>query len=337
MAPYHLYFHAPCFDGIVSAVLLHEFLSHQERHDIVLHTVNYHLNATWAAGTLEGPAAVVDFLYHPDAQIWFDHHRTSFEPAELKHDYLQRQDPLVVYEPAYPSCSLLIWERLNQSGLLNRHAENVHVADRIDSARYASPEEAVFSDAPAMRINASLAIGEPEELEEYSKRLVRELLDHDLQDVADSVEVAERFGRFKNLRDLGFQRFGDPKDPDYARLTSDGIFVFHVDGSDALISRYAPFTVAPRALYSVGLVRTSSGSKITAMRNPWLDFESIPLGDIFFQVFSGKGGGHQRVASTRLGQVDHETGEEHLQRVLEAMRQAIAVQQAGLGLLFQAH
>jgi hypothetical protein len=59
------------------------------------------------------------------------------------------------------------------------------------------------------------------------------------------------------------------------------------------------------------------------MRNPWLEFESIPLGDIFFEVFKGKGGGHQRVASTRLGPVSYEAGEEHLGKVLKAIREAI--------------
>jgi hypothetical protein len=66
MPVHHLYFHAPCFDGIVSAVLLHDILSRHERHNIALHPVNYHLNATWVANALNRPAAVVDFLYHPD-------------------------------------------------------------------------------------------------------------------------------------------------------------------------------------------------------------------------------------------------------------------------------
>lgn len=135
--PYHLYFHAPCFDGIVSAVRMHDFLSRQERRDaMALHPVNYHLNETWAADSLEKPAAVVDFLYHPGAQIWFDHHRTSFEPAHLAKDYLRRRDLLGIFDSTYSSCSLLIWEHMKRFGVDGDHAEKVQAADRIDSARY---------------------------------------------------------------------------------------------------------------------------------------------------------------------------------------------------------
>lgn len=53
----------------------------------------------------------------------------------------------------------------------------------------------------------------------------------------------------------------------------------------------------PHARYSIGYVRLEGDGKITAMRNPWIDFESVALGDIFARF---GGGGHQRVASLRV-------------------------------------
>ena len=66
----HIYFHCPCFDGIVSAALASDFLeSRQGWHEVSLRGVNYHLKNESLAISLEKPAAVVDFLYHPDADF----------------------------------------------------------------------------------------------------------------------------------------------------------------------------------------------------------------------------------------------------------------------------
>ncbi len=44
------------------------------------------------------------------------------------------------------------------------------------------------------------------------------------------------------------------------------ILLFSVDGSDGIVSRYAPFTVAPDAKYSLGVIKTGERAKITALR-----------------------------------------------------------------------
>jgi hypothetical protein len=313
---FHLFFHSPCFDGIVSAVLTHDFLSlNHTACPVVLHPVNYHLNETWATTKLDKPCAVVDFLYHPDAQIWFDHHSTTFLGPALKDDFLRRQSPMLVYDPAFSSCALLLWNKLDGiRNLEGKHLAKVEAADRIDSARYGSPEEAVFSDAPAMRINASLAIGE--ELEEYSKRLVVELRSHTLDEAGNLPEVQTRYRRFVDLRDRGLQRLRRA-----ACLTTDGIVVFDVDGTDAVVSRYGSFLFFPEARYSLGIVRYESKGKITAMRNPWLDFQSVPLGEIFSNF---GGGGHQRVASTRVRWTTaSDDGSLMLKAILTAIRGAL--------------
>lgn len=314
--PCHLYFHAPCFDGIISAVLMHEFLSfHRTGETITLHCVNYHLNESWKTTGLEKPCAVVDFLYHPDAQIWFDHHPTTFLDQELENDFRSRHDSMLVYDPTSSSCALLLWRRLGQTFAFRRdHEGKVLAADRIDSARYDSPAEAIFWDTPAMRINASLAIGETEE---YAKRLVVELVAQTLEEVAESPEVVQRYRQYEDLRNRGLDRFHAA-----AYLEDDGIVVFDVDGSDVVISRYAPFLVYPHARYSLGVVRSGARANFTAMRNPWMDFPSVPLGKLFSQF---GGGGHDRVASTRLYGEDVHHASQLLQSILQAIRAAVKI------------
>src|SRR3990167_62168 len=77
---FHLFFHQD-FDGITSAAV---FLSYAKRLDLLSHSrvelvpVDYELKKEWPDRTLPKPGAIVDFLYHPDADWWFDHHPTTF-------------------------------------------------------------------------------------------------------------------------------------------------------------------------------------------------------------------------------------------------------------------
>jgi hypothetical protein len=93
--------------------------------------------------------------------------------------------------------------------------------------------------------------------------------------------------------------------------------VFDVDSSDVLINRYAPYLFFPKARYSLGMVRTTDGIKITAMRNPWLQFPSVYLGKIF-ERFGG--GGHRRVGSLLLKGSDATDPERVMKRLLHEIR-----------------
>lgn len=311
---FHLYFHSPCFDGIISAVLMSDFLAMARSvEDIQLHVVNYGLRATWKDLHLEQPAAVVDFLYHPGAAIWFDHHRTTFLDREMQASYQCRKGPEIVYDGTTDSCAGLLWRHLwHEFGYCNAfHGEKVSWAEKIDAARYSSPAEAVWSKDPALRINAALAFGDREGLPEL---LVEKLRSATLADVADLPEVRTRYEQFVFLCQSGLDRFRAGAD-----LTADGIVTFNVDGKDVIVSRYAPFLVFRKARYSVGVVRKGSKGTLTAMRNPWLEFESVPLGEIFSEI---GGGGHQRVASALLDEARLPAAPDLVAHVLGAIRAA---------------
>src|SRR5438876_6074091 len=94
-----LYFHSPCFDGIVSAVLTWDFVETVFRWTVrELKPVTYKLRESWLAETLVRPCAVVDFLYHPHATFWADHHSTTFLSPEAKHDFELKRGPYFVYD-----------------------------------------------------------------------------------------------------------------------------------------------------------------------------------------------------------------------------------------------
>jgi len=105
--------------------------------------------------------------------------------------------------------------------------------------------------------------------------------------------VAARAEETRSLIEAGLNRVRE-----FAHLRDEDIVVCQLDTTnDEIISRYAPFFFFPLARYSIVLLRKKGSAKITAMRNPWIEFQSVPLGKIFEQY---GGGGHQRVASVIL-------------------------------------
>lgn len=284
-----LYVHFPCFDGIISAVLTLLFLEHQDWKFKSIEPVNYALRNEWLHRHLAPKSAVVDFLYHPEAVFWVDHHQTSFINQQLWEDYQARSGDWRVYDNGSGSCALLLWRKFGGFFAADsRLEEMVKWADKIDSASYDSVEEALFGHHPALVLSSSLAVKADDQ---YCRFLIGNLRAQSLQAVAASKEVQSRFMQARALTDLGMQRVHET-----IHLES-SVAVFEAEEKGTLINRYVPYYYYPSARYSIALVRSEKAIKITAMRNPWLHFESINLG-AFMQKFGG--GGHQRVGSLVL-------------------------------------
>jgi hypothetical protein len=284
-----LYLHYPCFDGVISSVLAWEFLERQGWKFTKICPVGYGLRSSWPLKRLQAPCAIVDFLYHPDAQFWADHHLTTFVTPELRRDFEKRTDPWLFRDEHAGSCAAVLWRNL--AGAVeerDRYQEMVNWADKVDSARYATVNEAILGDAPALQIYFSLTAGGSDS---YCEFLIRALRTQSLSQAAQHPEVRTRFERVHAMLKAGLNRFQES-----VRLEEDGrVAFFDIEATEHdIVSRYAPFYYFPEARYSIGMIRYKDGAKITAMRNPWREFESVPLGPIFERH---GGGGHVRVGS----------------------------------------
>ena len=306
-----VYLHFPCFDGVISAVLACEYLERKQgwkTGDIA--PVNYSGRETWTSQPLAKPAAVVDFLYHPDADFWADHHQTTFLTPELEAHCRRMDSANLLYDAGASSCAEVIWRKSFRLLREPRFREMVEWARRIDGAHYDSVEEAVLGDTPALRISFSFL---RDSSADYCRFLVESLRSKSFAEVAASRHVAECYLSVRKAIRNGQQLFRKA-----SRLEKDGIVVFHVeDTGNALLSRYAPYLDYPEARYSVGITDTGHGAKITAMRNPWRRFRSVPLGQIFSHY---GGGGHQRVASVLLK--DRQEAKQTLVSILSDLRSA---------------
>ncbi len=190
-----LYFHYPCFDGLVSAVLASEFLeSHEDWHLTEFQPVDYTLRDTWLSGDLKQPCAIVDFLYHPQAEFWADHHRTAFLSPAAKEDFDRRkQEFRLFFDPRASSCASLLFRKLRRFLSHKPHfKEMVAWAEKIDSAKYSSVNEAILGEAPALRIARTLSADDERDFD-YARFLLLQLRDHDLSHVAalDQVKLRE--------------------------------------------------------------------------------------------------------------------------------------------------
>jgi len=153
-----LHFHMQCFDGVVSAVIARAYLTQREGWpEPTLVPVTYTVQQDWLKRAFGPRTAIVDFLFHPEASFWADHHETAFLGGPP-----QRMEPLWFYDPRAGSCAGLLARVLPERGFdPQRFSELISWSERIDAARYASPEEAIFPRSPALVVNASLTDATP--------------------------------------------------------------------------------------------------------------------------------------------------------------------------------
>ena len=318
-----VHFHAPCFDGIVSAVLAaHWFRLEYSRSDVWFREVNYNLKDEWLQNALPPDSAVVDFLYHPSADWWADHHATTFLTPAAEADYLERRSShFLEYDAQAPSCASVLWKKSGDQGKPLR--ELVDWAEVIDAARYHSAEQAIFAREPALRLNAAL---ESAAYPGFATQLVQRLLDRALGEVAQDPLVLNLAKRYDDLTERGMNRFrelivrNDPAGAELVRLEPPGIVVFDLtETEDLAFPRYAPFFFFPEAAYSAGLTRTSHSADLTTMRNPWRDFPCVHLGTLCERW---GGGGHSRVGSIHVSAERLADASARLAGLVEEIRRA---------------
>ena len=283
---YSIYYHRD-FDGIASAVLVMKWLKAAgAAEEFQLAPVDY--DSPWVDLRLPYPSVVVDFMYHPDALHFWDHHRSPFTVPLWQQDYELRRARGAAgfcWNPDYPSCAALILDDLPnlQGDPLAR--ELTHWATLIDSAAYDSPDTLFASREPAIELNLALAEGN----DDFFNALVRALTEAGLESVSNDPQTRARIVAARNCQSAELaileQRL---------QVWENVVVVADLSDTELKYSRYAPYYFAREALYSVVLHRTPDHFKVLCMRNPWIEFESYDLGSLC-QRFGG--GGHLRVGA----------------------------------------
>jgi oligoribonuclease NrnB/cAMP/cGMP phosphodiesterase (DHH superfamily) len=288
---YHLYFHND-FDGVASGAVMLNFLN-SRGDDIVSFTpVDYSplLKKNWARFKFKEPFIIVDFLYHPKASWWFDHHRTSFINnrwyKEFKSDKNRAFD-----QTAKSACSLMAEHLMKKFDYSppKFFVDLVKWADIIDSASYKSAKEAIFGRQPAIKLVPVLELidGKGKASAKYFEKVIKFLANEPLSRTIQTpiirreIKKVEKSNReikriFKNISFVS------------------GKVVF-IDGTRTKnqFSRYIGYYFYPEINYSITLEFRRYCYHLSVGKNPWKrEPAGINIGELLSKY---GGGGHKTV------------------------------------------
>jgi hypothetical protein len=280
-----VYFHRD-FDGICSAAVFLAYVrAVHSVSEFELLPVDYDSKAQWGDRTLQRPCAILDFLYHPDADWWFDHHAAAFVRKDWELQY--QPDARHKWEPTYRSCPALVIDSISddtlRSQFRSRFSEAVRWCDVIDSAAYYNPQQVIDAAEPALRISVSLT---QDATSEYLAALVYALEELPLARVADLKEVSSRYMKTREWQQgaLDFIRNG--------AVTSNGVAFIDFAGRSELFHRYAVYYLWPDTSFQVLLYKLSGLYRITVTANPWKAHVAPDIGAVC-KLYGG--GGHSSV------------------------------------------
>ena len=247
------------FDGMVAAAVLAHALTERRGETPKWKSVNYDQREQWESFCAGQRFAVVDFHFHPRAEYWFDHHPTTFLSEQLRAIY--QPSERWNWDPASPSCPPLIlahaalhWDYQAPE----RFLEMARWSDVIDAARYRDVDEAVFGDAPALRIARALTAAPAMDWTDW---LVGELLEHTLEQVAALEDVERAYQRAARNRDKALVQF-----PPTVRSREDRVLAYDASSNSIRRERFAPFFHHPDIFYAVGVIPTRAGFHVSVLR-----------------------------------------------------------------------
>jgi hypothetical protein len=300
------------FDGMVSAAILAKILASTSGQVSHWAGVNYDQRQGWDDFARGLRFAVVDFHFHPRAEYWFDHHPTTFLTSALREAYAPSDRWR--WDESSPSCPPIVLAHAREHwGFTTpeRFEEMARWSNIVDAAQYTSVEQALFGDAPALRISRALAAA-PER--DWSDALVGAMIEGDLDEVARRSDVERAWQRAVRNRDKALLQF-----PPTVLSVEHG--VVHYDASSNAIrrERFAAFFHFSDALYSVGVIPTRAGFHVTAGQNPWNAPERPAHIGTVMEGFGG--GGHRAVGGANAPSL--EDARRIASSVAEILRQSV--------------
>lgn len=312
LAPaYDLFFHND-FDGYASAAIFTDFFAQRKVRVGKLFATEYGraFDEVWhrkdgltryAGQKRINPAVLVDFRYHPQAAFWYDHHETAFSREDWQRAF--QPDAFRVLDIEYASGAHLAFDMLVQHHGYRpgpRIRELVRWADVIDGARYADPYQTIALREPALRVEAAIgtlqraATPPGQERPEAMPWLVELLRTRSLEAIAKDRRVAAVAEAIvaQNREALSYYR---------RHTTQHGVVaVTDMTAYEGRLLRFAPFYLAPNAVYAIVLSRKESGDVIGQVGvSPWKrERNAFNIGGI---MTKHNGGGHRQVGVMRYG------------------------------------
>lgn len=255
------------------------YLGNKDHHKKMLDDlIMSHLNEP--KDRVEHKIFVLDFPWHPMADIWIDHHRTNaLNVPESKRKYLLTQldsaaEAVAVY---LTDTDKSYTESVNTTWALSW-------VGRIDSAKYSSAIEYYNCDNPWLILRL---------LTDYDKQAHRtariaELLAHNDMDAQRVVDI---IGGTKKIVDK-FQSDIRSTEPAIVVSGSVGLIITRHRND---FPRFAEYICRPDIKFSIRVTNLDGGREIRVGKNPWHPKNDIDIGAIMAEICPNNGGGHPGV------------------------------------------
>jgi hypothetical protein len=262
--------HGHCFDGLASAALFTRL-----QRELGAGATEFEYRACgYSPGQphadeamLNGDDnAILDYRFSAAPRLgwYFDHHRTAFQSPDDRVVFESQSRPdRFFHDAAYSSCTKLVADVARETfGLdFGDLSDLIGWADRVDSARFESAEEAVSRTDPVMRL---VSVVEHYGDDAFFKRCVPELLQRPIEELARSGEVQNRFRPLGKKHERFVQRVRD-KGERRGRV----VFVDLTESVLDTVGKFVTYALFPDSVYSVIVGLLKSGPKISVGYNPW--------------------------------------------------------------------
>lgn len=288
---YHLYFHND-FDGVASGAVMLNFL-HSRGYDIVSFSpINFSpkLKPKWPSHRFKKPFILVDFLYHPRAAWWFDHHETSFINEKWRKRF--KNDRHHVFNPARKSACDLIRGHLK---LKFNYKPPKHIANlakwatKIDSASYKSAKEALWGKQPYIKL--ALAINplnfKSQAKANYFKTIIKSLAREPIAKTIQIPVVRKEIQRIEKTNKKAKKIF--------KKISVVISKIVLVDGTKtkAQLSNFFGYYFYPEINYALTLEFFGNYYHLNIGKNPWKKTPNkVHIGEMLIKY---GGGGHKDV------------------------------------------
>ena len=209
--------------------------------------------------------AIVDFKYAASERLtwWFDHHESAFLTPEDEAHFRADTSGTKFVDPTRKSCTEFIADVASSRFGFNAEPlkDLIDWAHIIDGALYESPAQCVELKEPALQL---MQVIEADPDDSFIERVIRELVEKPLDEVATSEEVQRRFQPIlkQHLETLEAVRRK-------ASFANRVVQFDLVDEGYEGFNKFIPYYLYPEATYTVALTRGSLRTKISVGSNPW--------------------------------------------------------------------
>lgn len=277
----NIYFHKD-FDGIVSAALITKIFSKFNKYDEYRYfPVDYNMKDKWLDMNIEQPFAILDFLYHPKSEYYFDHHTTSFLNDNLKRNF--KETDTHIWNDKFKSTPSLLKYKYKNNFDFSYYSDLIKWSDIIDSAGYISPKD--LYDYSNEYINLNKLIGYYYSDDNKIIEVVNVLINNNLQAFLKSeAEVLRMIKKNENYIINSI----------YSKMVLKGnVCFFDQSKVSGNFQRYVSYYFYPDIDYTIAIYKKENNYSVSIGYNPWKNNNDINLGEVA-KHFGG--GGRMNVA-----------------------------------------